>query len=434
MNTGSINGVILNGATVPNWIVRAAVVATAVATVISANQTRTTHGFAYGDAVVGIHITEWQKIVAKATGQAGVSFAVNPTTLFAGKSNATATAFGAGAIRRDVFGQAGGDAHATGEALTAQAIGSASATSAASVVLCKPHVVFPGKSNTNCLASPNQPYGKVTRYVLVQGIYAGVEYTRAEASKKASGHSYYNHDGYVLNATSTATGTIPQDRIKIIATIGSFDFADATSASKSFVRYFGKAVALGQNTAQAVAPTYILHGKVNVTSGATATAQATRVVLPRSSANAVAAAYNPKARIKYVDYALADAFSANIAAIGVRKVFAMSEGQVNGFLIADLYGTQFRADAVNNAFASGNASAKQKHAGNTTAIAVVVAQITATGIRSGAVNDTATAMVGNAYAVSNSDIPAPAERYMTVPSDSRDMIIPFEDRTMMVTA
>ena len=60
---------------------------------------------------------------------------------------------------------------------------------------------------------------------------------------------------------------------------------------------------------------------------------------------------------------------------------------------------------------------------------------TATRIKQGQVSDVlATALVGRAYALANSEIRAPDDRYMIVGQEDRAMVVSAEERMMVVTA
>jgi hypothetical protein len=164
VNNGAINSFSINGAAVPNWIVRAVGIAAVAAATVTATPTRVASAAAYGDAVATVTLAPTQTVLARATATAGVSSYLAPHIIYVGKSTASAVATGNGSVKRDIFAQAAGDAHATGEALTAQALGNANATMGCTVVLCKPHIVFFGKSNVIGLASTVSGSGKVTRY------------------------------------------------------------------------------------------------------------------------------------------------------------------------------------------------------------------------------------------------------------------------------
>ena len=141
---GAVNGFSINGTVLPSWVVRAVVVATAAATVASSEPTRTTYASAHGDAAVVVSLTQTHTIQARATGTASVSSSIEPTLKFAGSSVATAIATGNGAVRRDVWATAGGDATCTADALTAQAIGEAQAFAVSTVDLALAHIIHPG--------------------------------------------------------------------------------------------------------------------------------------------------------------------------------------------------------------------------------------------------------------------------------------------------
>lgn len=436
MNNGAINSFSINGAAVPNWIVRAVGVVAVAAATVTATPTRYATASAYGDAVAQVSLAPTQTIVARATATAGVSSYLAPHIIYAGKSTATALATGNGSIRRDVFAQAAGDAHATGEALTAQALGNASVSMGSTVVLCKPHIVFFGKSNVIGLASTVSGSGKVTRYCTASTT-AGIGYTRGEASIKLSGNSYYNRDGFVPLATSGCVASVPQDRIKIIATLGSFTFAESDGTVKSFIRYTARSNGSGQSTAQTVNSRRILKGAGSTTAQASATITGTRVALGKVSEQASASYLSIRSRIKYAATGRSDANATSIAVVGKRSAM----GIVTGFAGADsgypIVGKQNKATASSTAIATLTFVATRiKYAAQSTGNSAQASVVSAKAVlkQMALATSTALASVGKAYAVSNSDISAPADRYMVIDAQSREMTAPFEDRTMTVTA
>ena len=436
MNNGAINSFSINGAAVPNWIVRAVGIAAVAAATVTATPTRVASAAAYGDAVATVTLAPTQTVLARATATAGVSSYLAPHIVYAGKSTANAVATGNGSVRRDIFAQAAGDAHATGEALTAQALGNANVTMGCTVVLCKPHIVFFGKSNVIGLASTVSGSGKVTRYCTANTT-AGIGYTRGEASIKLSGTSYYLRDGFVPNATAGCTASVPQDRIKIIATLGSFTFAECDGTIYSFIRYTARANEYGIATSQTVNSYKILKGAVNATAQANATITGTRVALGIVSAQAGASHLSINARFVRAAAGTSEAIATSIVANGKRS----AKGEVIGLAGADanypLMGKQNKATASDTAIATAELVASRiKYAassiGNTGQATSV--QASATLIQLARANAIALASVGKAYAVANSDISAPADRYMVVGAELREMTVPFEDRTMTVTA
>lgn len=477
MNNGAINSFSINGATVPNWIVRAVGIVAVAAATVTATPTRVAIASAYGDAVAQVSLAPTQTIIARATATAGVSSYLAPHIVYAGKSTATALATGNGSVKRDIFAQAAGDAHATGEALTAQALGNASVSMGSTVVLCKPHIVFFGKSNVVGLASTVSGSGDVTRYCTASTT-AGIGYTRGEASIRLSGTSYYRLDGFVPLATAGCVVSVPQDRIKIIATLGTFEFAECSAQANTFIRYTARSNVIGLSTAQTVNSHRILKGAANNTAQATATITGTRVALGIVSAQADASHLSIRYRIKYAAASDSDATATNIAAIGKRvargeaigeagaesnfpavgkqnksvasnqaiatsalvladykgmgSIFATAQAQSN----TPVFGVQHRATASDIAVSTaGLVLAKYSGAGRAFVTAQAQSNTPAVGTQNKATaTSTALASVGTAYAFTNSDALAAADRYMVIDAQSREMTAPFEDRTMTVTA
>ena len=436
---GAVNGFSINGTVLPSWVVRAVVVAAAAATVASSEPTRTTYAAAFGDAAVSVSLSQTHTIQARATGTASVSTSIEPTLRFAGASTATAIATGNGAVRRDVFATAGGDATCTADALTAQAIGESLATAVSTVDLAQAHIIHPGRSNTLCEASGTAS-GDVTRYPIVLLTYGYSGPSWGEASIKRSGNDYFEHDGYSL-ATSTATATVEQDKTKIIATLGSFDFGNGSSGAGSFIIYSARATGTGINTAQPVEATYIYRPKANGTATATVTADATRVVMPTAGALAESLTYGPKARIRYEATSTGNAAASTVQALGVRVAMAHQDGATAGATLAEgiVFGMQHWGASDGSMAIVSDQQAKAgaayaARAQGSLAMAVTL-DSTATRIQQGHVSDVlATALVGKALALANSEIRAPDDRYMIVAQEERDMIVFAEERLMVVTA
>lgn len=435
---GAVNGISINGTALPSWVVRAVVVAAAAATVASSEPTRTTYAAAFGDAAVSVSLTQTHTIQARATGTASVSSSIEPTLKFAGASVATANATGNGAVRRDVWATAGGDATCTADALTAQAIGEALATAVSTVDLAQAHIIHPGRANTLCEANATAS-GDVTRYPIVMLTYGFSGPSWGEASVKRNGNTYFEHDGYSLSS-STATATVEQDKTKIIATLGSFDFGNGMSGAGSFIIYSARASGTATNTAQPIASTHIYRPTASGTATATATADATRVAMPSASAQAESLTYAPKARIKYVATGTSTA-AATVQALGVRIAMAHQDGATAGATLAEgiVFGMQHwgMSAGVLALGADQRAKADASYAARATgslAMAVTL-DSTATRIQQAHVADVlATALVGRAYALANSEIRAPDDRYMIVGQEDRAMVVSTEERLMVVTA
>ena len=435
---GAVNGFSINGTVLPSWVVRAVVVAAAAATVASSEPTRTTYAAAFGDAAVSVSLSQTHTIQARATGTASVSTSIEPTLRFAGASTATAIATGNGAVRRDVFATAGGDATCTADALTAQAIGESLATAVSTVDLAQPHIIHPGRSSTLCEASGTAS-GDVTRYPIVLLTYGYSGPSWGEASVKRNGNSYFEHDGYSLSS-STATATVEQDKTKIIATLGSFDFGNGTSGAGSFITYSARASGTGINTSQPVVATHIYRPTSVITATATVTADATRVVMPSATAQAESVTYGPKARIRYASSGAGAMGASVVQAMGVRMAMAQQDGATAGATLAEgiVFGMQHWG-AADVGLAGVTTQSRADVAYAATGIAslamAVTLDSTPTLLKFGQVDAVmATALVGRAYALANSEIRAPDDRYMIVGQEDRAMVVSAEERMMVVTA
>lgn len=435
---GAVNGFSINGTVLPSWVVRAVVVATAAATVASSEPTRTTYASAHGDAAVVVSLTQTHTIQARATGTASVSSSIEPTLKFAGSSVATATATGNGAVRRDVWATAGGDATCTADALTAQAIGEAQATAVSTVDLALAHIIHPGRSVTLCEAS-SEASGDVTRYptVLLTYGYSGPSW--GEASVKRSGNNYFEHDGYSL-ATSTATSLVEQDKTKIIATLGTFDSGNGTSGANSFIVYSARATGTAINTHQTVPATHIYRPTASATGTATGTADATRVVMPIATGLGESITYGPKAHIRYASSGAGAMGASVVQALGVRMAMAQQDGATAGATLAEgiVFGMQhWGATDVGLAGVTTQSRADVAYAATGIASLAMAVSLdsTPTLLKFGQVDAVmATALVGRAYALANSEIRAPDDRYMIVGQEDRAMVVSAEERMMVVTA
>lgn len=435
---GAVNGFSINGTVLPSWVVRAVVVATAAATVASSEPTRTTYASAHGDAAVIVSLTQTHTIQARAIGTASVSSSIEPTLKFAGSSVATATATGNGAVRRDVWATAGGDATCTADALTAQAIGEAQAFAVSTVDLALAHIIHPGRSVTLCEAS-SEASGDVTRYptVLLTYGYSGPSW--GEASVKRSGNNYFEHDGYSL-ATSTATSLVEQDKTKIIATLGTFDFGNGTSGANSFIVYSARATGTAINTHQTVPATHIYRPTASATGTATGTADATRVVMPIAAGLGESITYGPKARIRYASSGAGAMVASVVQALGVRMAMAQQDGATAGATLAEgiVFGMQhWGATDVGLAGVTTQSRADVAYAATGIASLAMAVSLdsTPTLLKFGQVDAVmATALVGRAYALANSEIRAPDDRYMIVGQEDRAMVVSAEERMMVVTA
>lgn len=380
---GVLNGYAINGASLPSWVVRSSVLVSAEATAF-VSPTRTTFASVNADASVVVTLTGNQNIAARATASAACSSSVVPNAVYAGAAITDCSAYGSASVRRFVYGEAGGDAAASGEAIVAAALGEASSSSDASVILCSAHLIRPGRSLATGLLDGSAP-GLVTRMTTILA-ESGVGYIRAEASVKLSGESFWRNDGYVIDKVGSCLASIDNERSIIIATLGSFEFGSSESTAKPFV----------------------IHPSAALRSGI-ASGSVTALLERRGRVNAIGSAswsITPEL-IKFgeaVDFASADCLSAR------------GFWSANGFALGEA-----GVDAV--------VTPKRTTFGSS--VDVCQASASAQGARfllGYSENLSATAFVGKALAFSNADKPAPDDRVIVVSYEYRGIIVPYENR------
>ena len=353
---GTVNGVGINGTALPNWVVRAVVVAVAASTV-NVEQTRTTFGNVHADASVVVTLTQTHTIAARATGTAECSHYVAPTIIHAAAASTTATAFGAGAVRRDVYADAGGDATATGLAISADALGDAQASCAATVDVCDAHIIHPGRANVTCSATQVVSAGDVTRYTSVTNALGSVGYTRAEASIKLNGESFYRLDGFVPSAKAFSTNTLIAERISLILTQVPTALAHCQASAQSFIRHPARASAFGLAVALPVDLFQRVHlGAVNALATASAIVLAVRQVRPTAFSTSTASVIALRARQRHQSAAQA---SSQAISEKVQRLYT-TFGYVDGVLAhASLLSTTFGQQVFGLAQASALSASQQ---------------------------------------------------------------------------
>ena len=316
-----LNGYSVNGAYLPTWVVRAAVVAAAAATVVTVAPQRILLASAYGDASVVITLTETQVVAARANGTAGVtSSSVTPAVIYSGAVNANAAASGYALVVRVVQASAGGDASATGSALPNAKLGEVLASSASTVVTCDAHRIRPGASLQPVVATADPISALVTRSPLAPLVLSATATGRSEASTKLNGESFYRHDGYVLNALASCTPTIDQEKTNLIASFGSFDYATGTGTSTAFVRHRAAASVTGVATIEQAAATRTAKATATGSAVATASVEGTRVRNGAVTASAAATRISITPAQRHAGTSTALTASANYAlANGVRQ-------------------------------------------------------------------------------------------------------------------
>jgi len=401
----TLNGSSINSTLAPSWVKRALVVAVvAAASVVSTNYVRTTFGNVSTSAVASYAIVHSQTHQARASGTASAGVSIAPTFTMAGRVSGQASAYGVALVRRNVFGEAGGDARAYGEALTAQAIGNVSnLTASSTVVLANAHRIRPAKGISYSINSSIQAVPHIIVAARVGTSYGLSAYTRAEASVKRSGNTYFNRDGFVPLAKAGATGYTLQDRTKIIATFGAFDFAQSVASSHAFVYHHGFANTLSTATGTIALSTRLAIGRASGTAAASASCVGVKTRYSGATSNATSTAYALKSIARYYPR-LSMSAGATATVQPLRTAYA--------------YVPITRGEATSNTPVTGN----QYRATVASAAAVsVVAKATA--VRLGQVRATAMVISTEIFAVANSDSLAPPSRYMNVPYASRSMAL-----------
>lgn len=350
---GPVNGVGINGTALPNWVVRAVVVAVAAATV-NVEQTRTTFGSVNADASVVVTLTQTHTIAGRATATADCSHFVAPTVIYAGSSSTTATAFGAGAVRRDVYADAGGDATATGLAISADALGDAQASCTATVDVCDAHIIHPGRANVTCSAAQVVSAGDVTRYTGVTGALGSVDYTRAEANIKLNGESFYRLDGFVPSAQSTCTASLDPALITLTVTSVPVSQAQCLANARTFIRYPARASTTGIATYGQIQFSQRVHSAAaNTTTEATGAASGVRGVRPTVLAVAESVAPPPRSLQRHAAAASASSEATSQPVSLLRTTYGRVTGVVaSARLVSTAFGKQHFGVAANQSAAS----------------------------------------------------------------------------------
>ncbi len=452
MNNGAINGFSIDGAAIPNWVVRAVVAATAAASFV-VTPVRTVYAQAYGDAVVNVTLSQYKVVAGYATAHAESTSAITSHTIFSGRATTQATVFGAAAYLRNVFASAGGDAFAYSLALVAQSIGEATASASSSVVSSVAHIIHPGLANVPVLADSFPVASDVNRYATTTPVPFALATGRGEASQKRNNFSYFEHDGYVPLATAGISVEVLQDRTAIIVGLGTFTFADGDAIATSFVKHKASASGLA-NVAQGFVQ-ILRQFNGSAISNAEATGNVEGYITTFSTATgelATAESYGPKALQYQLAKATSDADGSSVAPAYQFVAYARAFAESGAYLVSTAYAKQYFSVIAEQANSFGYATASQNFAVAAAAegSALLARSTFGTQYRAEVVGDAvvsiqtidcnvlvfadadATAIAfGTGMAATNADVKAPDDRYMTVPGESRAMVVPYDDRTMV---
>lgn len=400
----TINGSSINGTLSPNWIKRALVVAIVGSSSFAiSNTVRTTFGSCTAVASISCTIAPSWLIQSSAMGRATAGAAIASSVKTSGRISTSASAYGIALVRRNVFGEAGGDAHSYGDVLTAQAIGNVfNISSTSTAVLVKAHRIRFGRGINNAINIQGQVVAHTLLAARITTSYGLTAYTRAEASVKRAGNSYFNRDGFVPFAQAKSTSSVAQDRTKIIATFGVFDFAHSTASSYGFVTYRGSAVSTSRVLGTVAVSTRVVLATVSSSFGCTVTCIGVKHRTASAAANAASVSYLFRGIAHYKPKISATAFATSNVTGTYR---AYGKAQLIGTSQANtpIPGTQYRGQVLGLAQTVSTVNSVARFKGRVTATAVVISS--------------------EVFAVANSDSLAPPSRYMIVPYASRSMAL-----------
>lgn len=443
MNNAPLNHSGINGSSLAAWVIFATAIATATASSVACDSVRNRPGRVTSAQAVATIVNANAVLVKKAnsTSSAGAIGLAQPNIIYSGRCNVVATATGQATIPHLVPATATGSATATATANAAQALGESLATTAATIVQANGTRIQRGASTATAAATGVAINGDVTRHPLVSAA-AGVAYTRAEGSIKLSGDSFYSHDGYVIarDGAATCVATIDQTLMKTVLTGGIGGTGACESTAAAFVKMSANSYAESLSI-DGYTINLLLHTKYGAATATAASVAAANGVKRRpgsaigSLADSTATA---KALMKYAGRAASTGESAIVFTASPTRI---RKGMVTGdlaaaALVSSTFGYQYFAESESLAELAGEAGAVviyQASANGTPGNAQSAAQGTLILMASVDVS-MATALNIKATGMTNSDVKAPDGRYMTVQEDDRIMIVPFEERTLLVAA
>ena len=433
-----INGRAINGAVFASWVVRASATVAAAAVVAGCAANRITHAAAHGNAAVVVSLSYTHHILARATGTTEITSSIAPTQRLAGGALFTGKAAGHAAVRRYVGAEASADAGAYGDALTAQAIGDASAAAQATVEQSKAHVIHPGVVRLMSVAN-GVAASDVTRYAVVAQPLGRALPAWGEASVRRKGQAFFEHDGYV-DAVALGGVAVDHDKTRVVVTYGAFDFGNTQMDARTFIMYSAQARGDVKAAGLAAIANHVFRPRTDeqAVGRGEGIADGVRVVNPASEALAQVVGYNSTPRVRYAARAVAAATGTTEQAQARRMaVVRQAQATARATLMQPIVlGRQYWGQSTTGWGESDGlqAQANVHYLINTDVAVAGATAVDCVGsiIFQGAVDDAiATALWGRAYALLNSDVRAPDERYMLLPPEDRHMLVAAQDRVMV---
>ena len=345
--------------------------------------------FAYATASAGVSssITPTKTQYAAIAGTAGAEHFAVPTQTHAARSSSSAGATGVAFTSGNTFATSGGDCGATGYAIPNSKLADVAGSSGASGT-AEPTLNQYVRSSTTCTATGTAE-GFRTHQPTVSATAGCIG--RADWTYKAYGGSIWLHDAH---AWDSAGGTLVVDETKYKVVTGNGFIATAESSSTAHAYLECRA-------------------RVSASCGATAVIDATKTAYATMTGTAgctgaPVATYNHMARVAatcgatYTQTVNSVLRSRTAEAVLTAGATGQAEGTIIKFAVSSTQcGVLGWAIAVNTKMAQVNASAS---------------------------------LTITANAFGNAGVHAPEDRTMTVPEDGRNMIIPFDDRTMRLAA
>jgi hypothetical protein len=386
----SLNGYALNRAALNSAgllaILYGAVSATAGASG-SIEAFKTQYASATASAGVSGSITPTKTQYAFIAGTAGADHYAAPTQTHAARSSASAGATGVAFTSGNIFATSGGDCGATGYAIPnsklANVAGSCGASGTATPTLSQ-YV----RSSVSATATGTAA-GFRTHQPTVSATAGCIG--RADWQYKASGTSIWRHDAHAW-ASAGGTLVVDETKYKVVTGNGFIATAECSAVARAYLE---------------------CRARVSATCGATAAVEATKTAYATMTGTAgctgaVAATYNHMARVSATGGAT---YSQTVNSVlrtltGAATLDAGATGQATGTIY------KFVASSVQCG---------------------VIGYATAYNTKMAQVNASASLTI-TANAFGNAGVHAPDDRTMTVPEDYRNMIIPFDDRTMRLAA
>lgn len=433
-----INGRAINGAAFAPWVVRASATMAAAAVVAGCAANRITHASAHGNAAVVVSLSYTHHILARATGTTETTSSIAPTQRLAGASLFEGKAAGYAAVRRYVGAEATGDATSYGDALTAQAIGDARAEAQATVERARVHVIHPAAARLMSSAD-GAAACDVTRYAIVARPLGRALPAWGEASVRRKEQAHFEHDGYV-DAAARCDVAVDHDKTRVIVTYGAFDFGNTQMEARTFITYSAQSRGRAQALGLAATANHVFYPRTNeqAVGRGDGVATAVRVVNPDSEAVAHAVGHDSTPRMRYVAAANGKAFGVSEQAQArrmavVRQVQATAHATLaQSIVLGRQHWGQLIAGQGEGDGLQARANVHYQAGADASVAGATAVDCVGSIIFQGFVNDAiATALWGRAYALLNSDVRAPDERYMLLPPEDRGMLVAAQDRVMV---